>query len=123
MLACAGTLIAHVLQQHANQVEALLGMWLKQRCMRRFLQDLNWSPETILDAGANAGYASVVLSQLFPKAKIIALEPDPANFEMVRGHMPRSFAKVAKHKHLIAGGCERAMLPATHNIIADSGMM
>ena len=47
-----------------------------------FMHQLGWQPATILDAGANAGFATVVLAHLFPAAKIIALEPDPANFAL-----------------------------------------
>ena len=35
----------------------------------------------ILDAGANCGFASILFALLFPKAKIVALEPSPDNFQ------------------------------------------
>lgn len=38
----------------------------------------------ILDAGANVGAASLWFSSQFPKAQIIAVEPDPANAELCR---------------------------------------
>lgn len=38
----------------------------------------------ILDAGANVGAASVWFSTQFPKARIIAVEPDPANADLCR---------------------------------------
>lgn len=40
--------------------------------------------ETILDAGANIGMASVFFATLFSKAKIIAIEPDKNNFELLQ---------------------------------------
>lgn len=40
-------------------------------------------PATIIDAGAHIGLASIYFSQRFPDAKIIALEPHPANFELL----------------------------------------
>lgn len=40
-------------------------------------------PKLIIDAGANVGYASVYFSERFPKAKIIALEPENSNFEVL----------------------------------------
>ena len=45
----------------------------------RFLNDLTFRPQAILDAGANIGLASILLAYLFPDATIFAIEPDPAN--------------------------------------------
>ncbi len=39
--------------------------------------------KTIVDAGANIGYASVYLSAKYPNANIIALEPDAENFALL----------------------------------------
>jgi FkbM family methyltransferase len=41
-------------------------------------------PSAILDAGANVGYASLWFARKFPGAKIISLEPDSSNFEMLK---------------------------------------
>ena len=41
-------------------------------------------PETIVDAGANIGLASIYFANRWPDAKIIAVEPDPENFEILR---------------------------------------
>jgi len=38
------------------------------------------SPRLILDAGANVGFASIFFANKYPGSAIIALEPDPANF-------------------------------------------
>lgn len=40
----------------------------------------NRNPRLIIDAGANAGYATIFFAQKFPKAQVIAVEPDPDNF-------------------------------------------
>lgn len=37
----------------------------------------------IIDAGANVGYSSVYFAHHFPDAKIIAIEPDKENFDML----------------------------------------
>lgn len=37
----------------------------------------------IIDAGANIGASAVWLSMLFPRAKVIAVEPDPENFKQL----------------------------------------
>lgn len=41
-------------------------------------------PALLVDAGANVGYASVYLAQRYPDATVIALEPEPTNFALLR---------------------------------------
>ncbi len=41
-------------------------------------------PRTILDLGANCGYATLFLASRFPQAKLVAVEPLPANATMYR---------------------------------------
>lgn len=38
----------------------------------------------IIDAGANAGYSALFLLHRYPAARLVAIEPDPANCELVR---------------------------------------
>lgn len=40
--------------------------------------------ETIIDAGANIGLTSVFFSQLYPNARIVAIEPEAGNFELLQ---------------------------------------
>jgi FkbM family methyltransferase len=40
----------------------------------------NFSPTTIVDAGAHIGMASIGFAHAYPAARIVALEPEPANF-------------------------------------------
>lgn len=42
--------------------------------------EIPFTPKTIIDLGANVGFASVLFANRFPDAKILALEPDEANF-------------------------------------------
>ncbi len=44
-------------------------------------------PEVIIDAGANIGLASVYFANLFPRATIIAIEPDASNFVMLQKNL------------------------------------
>lgn len=41
------------------------------------------SPKVIVDAGANVGYASIYFANLYPDAKIFAIEPENNNFEIL----------------------------------------
>jgi FkbM family methyltransferase len=41
-------------------------------------------PRQIIDAGAHIGSASVFFAKRFPKARIIAIEPDPTNFALLK---------------------------------------
>ncbi len=40
-------------------------------------------PKSIIDGGANVGYSSVFFANLWPEARIVAVEPDADNFEML----------------------------------------
>ena len=40
----------------------------------------NFSPHTIVDAGAHIGMASILFALKYPMARIIAIEPEPSNF-------------------------------------------
>lgn len=40
-------------------------------------------PRTILDAGANVGYASALFARTFPNATVLAVEAQPENFAML----------------------------------------
>ena len=45
---------------------------------------IGFTPSTILDAGANVGYAAQWFSRKFPDAAIVSLEPESSNFEMLK---------------------------------------
>ena len=45
--------------------------------------DVREPPETIVDAGANIGLASVYFAMQFPGARIIAIEPESENYELL----------------------------------------
>jgi FkbM family methyltransferase len=44
-------------------------------------------PKFILDLGANVGYASAIFASRFPSARIVAVEPDPGNFELCQRNL------------------------------------
>ena len=41
-------------------------------------------PSFIIDAGANVGFTAVYFANRFPKARIIAIEPEESNFKLLR---------------------------------------
>jgi FkbM family methyltransferase len=41
------------------------------------------TPRLIIDAGANIGLATLYFSATFPRAKVIAIEPEPSNYELL----------------------------------------
>ncbi|GAB4165204.1 MAG: hypothetical protein Fur0032_01800 [Terrimicrobiaceae bacterium] len=52
--------------------------------LRREFDQLPLSdPRTIVDAGANIGASSMALARRFPDARVLAIEPDPANFSLL----------------------------------------
>jgi FkbM family methyltransferase len=51
-------------------------------------------PELIIDCGANVGYASAYFAARYPRARIIALEPDPANFAILQANVRRYSGRV-----------------------------
>lgn len=45
--------------------------------------DYDFKPKTIVDAGANVGFASIYFSRLFNEARIIAIEPEESNYNIL----------------------------------------
>jgi FkbM family methyltransferase len=50
---------------------------------------VNTAPEFIIDAGANIGLASVYFASRFPNARILAIEPERKNFEILVKNVER----------------------------------
>ncbi|MFL5774163.1 MAG: FkbM family methyltransferase [Flavisolibacter sp.] len=46
--------------------------------------EINSKPQFIIDCGANVGYTSLFFQKKYPGAHIIAVEPEPTNFEMLQ---------------------------------------
>jgi len=45
--------------------------------------ELPFLPNVIVDAGANIGMASIFFANKYPQTRIIAIEPEPSNFEIL----------------------------------------
>jgi FkbM family methyltransferase len=55
-------------------------VWL----MERYKQISASRAPLVLDCGANIGLSAVWFANLFPKARVLAIEPDPGNIEVLR---------------------------------------
>lgn len=46
-----------------------------------------YQPDVIVDAGANVGLFAVLMKNRFPEAKIVCIEPDPDNYELLEKNL------------------------------------
>lgn len=51
----------------------------------------------IVDAGANVGFAALWFARLYPQAKIVSIEPDPANFDLLSTNVRGQSQVLAVH--------------------------
>lgn len=84
------------LRNRTSDFDVFRQVFLQQQYVIPDLKD----PHFIIDAGANIGLTSLFLLLRYPNATIIAIEPDPENFE-IAVHNLRSFANRC---HLVHGG-------------------
>jgi len=66
-------------------------------------------PATILDLGANCGYATLLLAARYPSARIASVEPHPANLAALRSNLQLNGVSAA----IIAGAATRDDGPIT----------
>ena len=66
--------------------EATADAWVFRQIFvqRQYEVEVSPEPHLIIDAGANIGCASVFFACRYPQATILAIEPDAANFEMLK---------------------------------------
>lgn len=50
----------------------------------RYEMELPYTPKTIIDGGANIGFASVFFAKKYPGSEILAVEPDRSNLKLTR---------------------------------------
>jgi FkbM family methyltransferase len=78
-----------VLRRHSSDFEVFRQVFFDQHYGRLPLRD----PRVILDAGANVGLSALFFLRSYPRARVIALEPDPANYAVaarnLRGYRSR----------------------------------
>ena len=73
------------LRRGTSDVEVFLGVIRDEEYREAArLVPASGRPPRIVDAGANVGLTTLYFSSLFPGARILALEPEPANHEALR---------------------------------------
>jgi len=68
------------LREHSSDFSVFLQVF----CLNDYLFNAESDINTIVDAGANVGYTAVYFSRRYPNAKIICIEPDQKNFELLK---------------------------------------
>lgn len=65
--------------------------------------DINFgfNPKFIIDAGANIGLASVYFNKKYPDVKIIAIEPEKSNFEILKSNC-QNYKSIFPHKRALS---------------------
>lgn len=72
-------------------------------------------PEWIVDLGANVGYSSAYFLSRFPKACVLALEPDDANYRMLRRNLSPYGGRVRTFQGAIwSAACRMKASPDTY---------
>ncbi|MGZ8917067.1 MAG: FkbM family methyltransferase [Methylobacter sp.] len=74
---------------HKTDPKVFNQIFIREEYKNQFLPK---EAKVIIDAGANVGYSVLFFKMLYPAATVIAIEPDPCNFEMLRkncGYMER----------------------------------
>ncbi|MCE7993069.1 MAG: FkbM family methyltransferase [Roseivirga sp.] len=66
------------LRQETSDVPTFQQIFLNTR----YDMDLPSLPKTIIDGGANVGFASVYFANKYPQAQVLAVEPDSSNFAL-----------------------------------------
>ncbi|MDX2087512.1 MAG: FkbM family methyltransferase, partial [Kofleriaceae bacterium] len=67
---------------------------------REYEFPMDFTPGFVIDAGANIGCASVYFANRFPEARIVAIEPEPANFAL----LSRNLAPYGDRVRLVEAG-------------------
>ncbi|MBO3698541.1 FkbM family methyltransferase [Roseivirga sp. E12] len=86
------------LRQETSDVPTFQQIFLNTR----YEMELPYVPKTIIDGGANVGFASVFFANKYPNAEVLAVEPDSSNFELVQKNT-KEFSNIKALKSAIWG--------------------
>lgn len=89
-----GIKVPVTLRKHTSDHSVFLQIFLKEEYAFNYETEIN----TIIDAGANAGYAAIYFASLFKKAEIISIEPETNNYELLK----KNTSEIPKIKPLLA---------------------
>ncbi|KAI7839152.1 hypothetical protein COHA_007155 [Chlorella ohadii] len=80
-----GTCCSHPVTFRRNTTDYRVFKQVFQCHYMRYLYTLfgDQPPKYILDAGANAGFSTILFKLLWPEATVVMLEPDPSNFAIL----------------------------------------
>ncbi len=67
---------------------------------REYDISLDFEPRLIIDAGANIGLSAIYFANKYPEAKIISIEPELSNFEMLKKNTRAYPNVISLHKAL-----------------------
>lgn len=77
-------------------ISIIVGMYFRRKFIREYNIDKNFfNPKDIsfIDLGANIGLFSFIYADLYPQAKIIAVEPEEGNYKILKQNM-KQFSNV-----------------------------
>lgn len=69
-----------IIRKNTSDIEVFKQIFVS----REYNFAININPKIIVDAGANVGYSALYFANRFPKAKIIAIEPEKENFKILK---------------------------------------
>jgi FkbM family methyltransferase len=69
-----------VLRRQTTDLLCLLKVFIADE----YRSPISISPKVIVDAGANVGMATLFFARQYPQARIVAIEPEASNFEMLK---------------------------------------
>jgi FkbM family methyltransferase len=85
------------LRPRSSDVKVFEHVFLDRNYLRDSLTGLD--PDVIVDVGANIGMVTLLFASIYPRARIVALEPDPSNYSILERNV-RGYAQV---KPVLAG--------------------
>jgi len=91
----------------SSDVELFLSVFVWQEY--RVLCDIP-EPKVIVDCGANVGYSSIYFLNAFPKARVIAIEPDPENFRICNQNLAPYSSRVQLLRAAVWGRSTRVAI-------------
>jgi len=83
-VAVPGLLYAVYLRARTTDVSLCREIFLNNAYDSEFAEPPQSASRVIIDAGANVGLSAVFYANRFPNATIIAIEPEPSNYEMLQ---------------------------------------